>query len=246
MRFQTPDNFRVPHLGLLWNKFRHNYPTIQHAYPIISPRGELLIDNTTGLPLPRVWFINKSDDQLIQLQFDRFYFNWRRRENIYPRYPHVIQSFESVLDTVTEFFGEFELGELNPIDCELSYINHMPKGHEWNTIDELSRVFRDFCWRKKPERFLPNPINIGWNTSFLLPEEAGRLVVSLKQATRTDDKIPLLVLELKATGIGKSTSRLAIREWFDLAREWIARGFADLTTPEVQESIWEREDNART
>jgi uncharacterized protein (TIGR04255 family) len=203
IRFRTPDNLRIPHVGLLWNKFRHNYPIVQHAYPIISPPGDLLIDNSTGLPFPRVWFINKSDDQLIQFQFDCFYFNWRRRESIYPRYPHVIKNFENVLDIVTEFFREFDLGEFNPIDYEISYINHMPKGQEWNTIDDLPRIFRDFRWVNEPGRFLPSPINIGWSTTFLLPEEAGRLFVSLRQATRTDDKMPLLVLELKAVGIGK-------------------------------------------
>ena len=244
IRFQPPDKLRIPHVGLLWDKFRQDYPIIQHAMPISSTKGELLVDDTTGLILPRVWFINKSDDQLIQFQFDRFYFNWRRRENLYPRYPHVISNFEKVIDTVTQFFHEFGLGELNPIDCELSYINHMPKGQEWNTIDDISGIFRDFGWNKTPGRVLPNPIHIGWNTVFLLPDEAGRLGVSIKEATRTDDKISLLILELKCIGIGKSTSRVAIREWFDLAREWIVRGFTDLTTPEVQKSFWEREDDA--
>lgn len=65
-----------------------------------------------------------------------------------------------------------------------------------------------------------------------------------KQATRTKDKVPLLVLELmKTRAIGESASKEAIREWFDLAHEWIVRGFTDLTTTEIQK-IWEREDNA--
>ena len=70
----------------------------------------------------------------------------------------------------------------------------------------------------------------------------GSLTASLKQAIRIEDKVPLLVLELKTRGIGKTVNKKAIREWFDTAREWIVRGFADLTTPEIQE-IWEREKN---
>ena len=56
--------------------------------------------------------------------------------------------------------------------------------------------------------------------------------------------IPLLVLEIKTRGIGESTTKEAIREWFDVAHEWIVRGFTDLTTPEIQK-IWEREENAQ-
>lgn len=243
MRFHTPDKLRFPHIGLLWNKFRLDYPIIQHAPPIASAKGGLLTDDATGLPLPRVWFINKSDDQLIQFQFDRFYFNWRRRQSDYPRYEHVIKNFERVKDYIEAFFNEFELGELKPSEYELSYINHIPKGQGWNTIDDLPRIFSDFVWKQTIERFLPNPANVFWQAEFLLPEKKGHLIVSLKKAIRTEDQVPLLVLELTARGLSESPTKDAVREWFDSAHEWIVRGFTDLTTPEVH-LIWERETNA--
>jgi uncharacterized protein (TIGR04255 family) len=243
MRFDTPDGLRIPHVGFLWNKFRTDYPVIQHASPIASTKGEILVDPTSGIPLPRVWFIKKTDDQLIQFQFDRFYFNWRRRRSRYPRYAHVIKNFEKVLATIGEFFGEFKLGELKPIEYELSYINHIPKGQGWNKIDDLPAIFPDFVWKQTKERFLPNPEKTVWQTEFPMPEKKGHLIVSLKQAIRKEDKVPLLVLELKTRGISESANKKAIREWFDLAHEWIVRGFTDLTTPEIQET-WEREDDA--
>jgi len=243
MRFDTPDRLLIPHSGLFWDKFRDDYPIIQHAPPIASAKGEILIDQATGLPLPRVWFINKSDDQLVQFQIDRFYYNWRRRQSDYPRYDHVIKNFESVLNKIIIFFDELEFGELKPIEYELSYINHIPKGQGWDTIDDLPEIFSDFAWKQTKERFLPNPEKVAWQTEFPLPEKKGHLIVNLKQATRTEDKVPLLVLELKAQGIGESTSKEAILEWFDLAHEWIVRGFTDLTTPAIHK-IWEREENA--
>ena len=184
-----------------------------------------------------------SDDQLVQFQVDRFYFNWRRRQSDYPRYDHVIKNFERVLNTIVNFFSEFELGELKPIEYELSYINHIPNGQGWNTIDDLPRIFSDFVWKKTKERFLPNPEKVAWQTEFSLPEKKGHLIVNLKQATRTEDKVALLVLELKTRGIGESANKEDIRKWFDLAREWIVRGFTDLTTPEIHK-IWELEENA--
>jgi len=241
MRFQTPDKLHIPHIGLLWNKFRKDYLFVQHAPPIAIDKGELLIDSRTGLPLPRVWFINKTDDQLIQFQLDRFYFNWRRRQDKYPRYAYVIEHFEGVLNTIKKFFIEFELGELKPIEYELSYINHIPRGEGWDTIDDLPKIFSDFAWTQKRERFLPNPENVAWHVAFPLPGKKGRLSVSLKQATRTEEKVQIFLLELKAQGIGETTIENAIREWYDVAHEWIVRGFTDLTTPEIQR-VWERED----
>ncbi len=240
MRFHTPAKLRIPHIGLLWNKFRMDYPRIQHAPPITSAKGELLIDQESGLPIQRVWFINKSDDQLIQFQFDRFYFNWRRKEGEYPRYPHVIEHFERVLNIVEIFFKEFDLGDITPIEYELSYINHISKGEGWETIDDLSRIFSDFVWEQRVGRFLPNPSGIVWKTEFPLQEKMGRLAVTLNQATRTEDKVPLFVLELKANGLDNSADKKAFRKWFDAAHEWIVRGFTDITTPEIHQ-IWERE-----
>jgi len=243
VRFNTPGNLFIPHVGLLWEKFRADYPIVQHVPTLASAKGEIPVDSATGTPLPRVWFINKSDDQLIQFQSDRFYFNWRKRQRDYPRYSHVIKNFESVLNNVTIFFDEFELGELRPIEYELSYINQIPRGQGWDTIDDLPKIFSDYVWEKNKERFLPNPEKVSWKKEFLLPEKKGSLIVNLKQAIQIKEKIPLLILELRTRGIDESAKIEGVREWFDLAREWIVRGFTDLTTPEIQK-LWEREDNA--
>lgn len=237
LRFETSNDLKIPHIGLLWDKFRTDYPIIQHTQPIASAKGEITIDMSIGSPLPRLWFINNSGDQLIQFQVDRFFFNWRRIESEYPRYDYVINKFESVHNTIVNFFREFKLGEVVPIEYELSYINHIPNGQGWETIDDLPKIFSDFVWNKTKDRFLPNPIKVSWQTEFLLPDNKGHLIVNLKQATRTKDKVAMLVLELKTRGICESQD---IRNWFDLSHEWIVRGFDDLTSNEIQ-NIWERE-----
>lgn len=84
-----------------------------------------------------------------------------------------------------------ELGEFNPIEYELTYINHMIKDREWNMVDDLSKIFSDFIWKQAPGRFLPNPVNVAWQIEYPLPEKKGHLIVSLKPAIRTEDKIPL-------------------------------------------------------
>jgi hypothetical protein len=79
----------------------------------------------------------------------------------------------SVWEKIVNFFNEFELGEVKPIECELSYINHIPKGQGWNTIDDLPKIFSDFGWMQTTGRFLPNPVNVAWQIGFPLQETMG-------------------------------------------------------------------------
>jgi uncharacterized protein (TIGR04255 family) len=237
-RFERLRHLKVPHIGLLWEKFRNEYPTVQHAVPIATDTS-LLVDEATGLPVPRVWFISKADNELIQFQVDRFYYNWRHRGDDYPRYPSIIKKFEKAKSHLDAFAIELKLGTIEPIECELTYINHIPVGQGWESIIDIPKVIPDFTWQKEKHHFLPNPANVAWQVRFELPEGKGWLNVKLNQATRKG--VPSLILELTARGFGAEKTAEAIRNWFDLAHEWIVRGFTDLTKKEIQETIWKRE-----
>ena len=242
VRFHASDKLYIPHIGLLWDRFKAEYPKVQHAPPLAARTGQLLVDSATGVPIPRVWFVNEVGDELIQFQSDGFYFNWRRREGDYPRYEHVIENFKKVANIIEDFYEEYELGSIEPMEYELTYINHIPKGGGWDSIEDLPRVFSNLNWAQMEGRFLPRPDIVSWQAVFLLPEGKGRLIVSLKQGTRSEDQVAVLILELKVLGIDNSAKKEGLRDWFNLSHEWIVRGFADLTTPEIHE-LWEREDN---
>jgi uncharacterized protein (TIGR04255 family) len=239
-RFERLRGLKVPHIGLLWEKFRNEYPTVQHAIPIASDNS-LSVDEATGIPLPRVWFVSKADNELVQFQSDRLYYNWRHRGDDYPRYTSIIKKFENSKRHLDAFAKELELGTIKPMECELTYINHIPKGHGWERIDDLPKVIGDFSWRKEKHRFLPDPTNIAWQVRFELPKSKGWLNVKLNQATRKVDGIPSLILELTARGLGEEKTEKGMHDWFDLAHDWIVRGFTDLTEKEIQENIWKRE-----
>ena len=241
--FENLDTLKIPHIGLLWERFRNDYPLIEHALPLATNQV-IPIDSATGLALPRVWFIDKAENRLIQVQSNQFYFNWRHRkdQDAYPRYENIVREFKSHLTVLQGFLNDVGLGTLRPSECELTYINQIPKGQGWEIVDDWHNVVTDFCWRKDARRFLPVPANLTWQASFALPDEKGRMRIRLAEAKRKADDMPLLVLELSTRGLGKDKSIEAIWDWYPVAHEWIVRGFTDITSPEMHHKHWERED----
>jgi hypothetical protein len=120
----------------------------------------------------------------------------------------------------------------------MTYVNIIHEGAGWQTIEEVSKVFPDFSWGIRKERFLPNPVGINWRTSFPLPNRGGRLHMDIQTARRLNDNRRLFRFEITARGIGPDISLDAMRSWFDLAHEWIVRGFADYTGLQLQRDVW--------
>ncbi len=192
-------------------------------------------------PLPRIWFVNDSGG-IIQVQRDRFHYNWRKlkTEDAYPRYRNVIENFRTNLSKVETFLKENNLGIIEPLQYEMTYVNHIPQGEGWSTPIEIAQIFPDFAWRTTTSRFLSGLEVVNWRSSFALPNNDGRLHVTIRSAMRKTDRHPILMLELTVRGIGKDKSRQAMWSWFDTAHEWIVRGFADLTSEEIQKKVWRR------
>lgn len=246
--FRPIEGFMAPHLGLLWELYKPDYPRCKEVPPL-APVIELFDKPPTVKlelaelpPLPRIWFEHATGNEIIQVQRDRFHYNWRkvRSEDEYPRYPQVLHAFEQRLSTFVNFVSDSELALITPIQYELSYINHIPRGDGWNALLDIGNVFPDFAWRARHGRLLSDFEDINWRTKFELPEQQGRLHVAIRYATRQDDNRPVLLFELTARGIGKDQSLKKSREWFDLAREWIVRGFTDLTGEALQKDVWRR------
>jgi len=132
-----------------------------------------------------------------------------------------------------------ELGSIQLEQLELTYINHIYQGSGWEEFGQVAKIFPDFNWTHG-QRFLPDPEKINWRTSFMLPDQSGRMHVTIQNAFRRNDKKPLFLFELTVRGIGNNKTIESIWPWFDTAREWIVRGFADLTGAELQQEVWGR------
>ena len=247
--FKPIKTLLTPHFGLLWEKYKSEYPSCREVAPLTTvierfEDGEVTIEFSDVPPLPRIWFIHKNENGIIQVQRDRFVINWRkvRVEDEYPRYHYVKDLFRKTLFQFEHFLEENKLGEIVHLQYEMTYVNHIPQKEGWETLNEIGILLPDFSYRNAPERFLPTPEGINWQTNFKLPDQTGRLHVSIRNASAPVTKIPIILLELTVRGIGPNKTGEGMCQWFDLAHEWIVYGFADLTGKEVQRKVWKRKD----
>jgi uncharacterized protein (TIGR04255 family) len=237
--FKKLEKLKIPSYGLFWADLRKDFPTCEHAAPL-EPNPDS-VDPATGLPLPRIWLIGKTENDLLQLQNDRILYNWRkiRPHDQYPRYHSVVQKFKGHLSVFIELLDRDDLGSFRPLSCELTYVNHLVKGEGWQSVGDLKDLFPDLGWRSG-QRFLPDPTGLGWKMAFDMEQNLGKLTVTLNHGTRKIDAVPILVLQLTAQGSSSNESLDAVWDWFNQAHEWIVRGFADLTDPDVQDRLWNR------
>ena len=244
--FNTLEAFSLPYLGLFWECVRDEYPKCQEVAPLM-PLIENFGENQgstfqlgNDFPVPRIWFLSREEAGIIQVQRDRFLHNWKKSadDSLYPRYHAVIDLFKKHLSTFENFVGEHGLGKVTPIQYEMTYVNHIPQGDNWHDFSDLGGVLHDYDWTRG--RFLTDIEHLNFKTTFALPKNQGRLHVSIRDAKRRSDSKPTLLFELTVRGFPTDQSTEARWQWFDLAREWIVRGFTDLTTQEIQEKVWRR------
>jgi len=249
MQFLPLTEWRSPLVGLLWQSIKQDYPKFKEM-PVLAPMIErfdpVIQTEESSLqlfnapPLPRLFFMDANENWVMQVQNDRFLHNWKRvkDEDEYPRYGLVSERFYQAWEIFLRFCSSENIATPKLTQLEVTYINHIAiKSNPM--VDELNSLFPDIQWQNG-HSFLRRPERILWNVSFLLPEAQGRLHISLRPGQRRKDKTPMLLLELTARGIPASTEMDKIREWFALGREWIVRGFADITSVKEQKGRWQR------
>ncbi len=237
VKFAPLKGWMLPHIGAFWQQVSDEFPRCEHAPPI---GDTIVIDPATGIPVSRVWLINNTDDRLIQLQPGRFLFNWRGRESAgpYPRYETLSKVFFGLFRDFRSFIKKHGLDDMEIIEYELTYINHISEQEGWIFPEHIGRVVGQLAWHDRQYDFLPRPAKMGWQAEFTLHKEFGRLLVKLNPARHAKDDKQLLVLELSARGLPAGAPLNEMKRWFSHAHEWIVRGFEDLTSDEAQKELW--------
>ena len=236
--FDPIANLRAGHLGLLWQKFRPDFPGIEDQH-LTNPIPDEYYNNPDTPPLPRVWFVHKDENELIQMQYNRFVHNWRKKrpDDIYPGYSVVIENFEKYLSCLEDFLSEERLGDITPAQYEITYIDNILEHEGWETITDLEKVFPNFISLKSQNLPSTDIREFSWQILFGLPNDFGQLQLSIRNVRRLIDNRHLLRVEFRAVS---NQPYKPMRGWFNLAHEFIFDLFSSLISDEIQEKYWGR------
>ncbi|UCC30615.1 MAG: TIGR04255 family protein, partial [Phycisphaerales bacterium] len=140
-QYEPLEGFQATAFGLLWQRFREEYPVVEQNPPlaqVIERFGDLTPDEgrvelANIPPLPRLFFVHGTPNWLLQIQSDRFLYNWRRtgESDVYPRFPKVFSRFWSAWGDFLGFCSDEKLGIPKLNQLEVTYINHIVHDEGW-------------------------------------------------------------------------------------------------------------------
>ncbi len=250
VQFQPIKGFGNAHLGLFWQTVREYYPEYQDAIPI-EPQIERFGPDQPRAPSPqlriaaaqpavRLRMSSADGHRMLQLQNGRLVYNWRRLEDgKYPRWHVVEPGFMSAFKALAEFLEAQDLGTVEPNQWEVTYVNHLVQGREWQEHADWPKLLPGLIG--SADKVSSGTLeSLGFHTQFTLPDDAGRLHIELSHgfAGPDDDAPELLVLQLTARGGIDSFRNLT--EGLTIGRESVVRSFADVTG-EGAHRVWEVE-----
>ena len=247
VQFEPLRQWRSHHYGLLWQKFANDFPVVEDKPPL--PPGMEIPLGPAATPtlefmesfLPRVWFHSEDRHKMIQVQNDRFLFNWRKSsdENPYPSFGIVKAEFDQHLAQFKHFLEEARFPALNANQYEVTYVNNIGPDNGYTEFGN-DALFADHQRQNTNGRLLgpTESINLRW--TYQLPKGWGRLTAHAQTAFLSDKNNQKIIrFDVTARGWPGTGSTAEKEEWFIMAHEWITRGFAEMTTVGVQKS-WKR------
>jgi uncharacterized protein (TIGR04255 family) len=237
----------------VWDRyFRERFPQLEERLPVeeISERfGEerlavsmarwQMIDRPVT---PRLWAASEDGRHVVQIQRNAFFSNWLKTADNVPYCPYSErrQEFANQLAYLQEFFHEQKIGQIEPTSWSVTYINHI----DYAGLDCIGPKVAEILtvWTNQfSDDWLSTPDNLVLNFAFPMPNHVGRLNVNLVPIVLPRGKEQALRLDLTARGQLQAKSVTDALDAIDMGHEWIVRGFASLTRPEMHQQ-WGREE----
>ena len=236
IEFSPLEKWEVPHFGLFWQEIRDSYPTFTVQPPLLAPQTEFI----SAGGVVRCWFHHESKTKLIQVQQDRFLYNWQK-PNTYETYPHhesIQPEFAEMWQKFCQFLEANEIGVPMINQCEITYINHLERGREWQKLSDLPNIIN--CWSNLSGNLLNvEPDLVAIQTSYSMPDIEGKLIIQIQPAFDHESAKEILLLRLTASGKPTSFEAADLLSWFEAGRKCVVQSFVDLTSQEMHE-FWGR------
>lgn len=217
-------------VGQFWSRKRADYPKHDVRPPVRQPGFAIL----EGIGPIRSWFISKGDESVIQIQPDRFYFNWRRQGDEYPRFGDH-DGREGVLAHALTEYGQFaaycveELGQPPALrGLELAKIDLVPYANE----EELGQLVPSITSFRTWTKTASPDFNIQ------VAERSGdtELVVLMSNAVVTPDLSAAIRVETRASRpVTNEDPKQSFKQMNVLLNETFARLFSEAAMKRFRE-----------
>jgi uncharacterized protein (TIGR04255 family) len=147
----------------------------------------------------RIMFVNDGDDRVIQIQDDRFYYNWRKRQGDYPSFAETYPEFRRYLQTFEDFLQESGLEATLQNQWELTYFNSIPRGELWSSPSDWPAMLPGLFGRidAQTDTLVLESFSGMWKCE--IPPRRGRLYISA-QHTKSENDQEVLQVHLTARG----------------------------------------------
>lgn len=242
--FKKLTKFAIPHVGLLWQEYQPAFQNFLEVPPLEEPQesateNSVFMQELSGIPLPRFWFITNQDDEVIQIQNDRFLYNWKPGNDPtqYPRLESIYGKFQGAYEKFETFITESDLGTLDFIAYELTYSNTISAESGYFGVESLASIVPGMAGQIST---LDGQVPVGVRcfTRYDIEEIGGFGLIEVRTFKKKDTLVPGLFLMLTVKGYPVDPLSMSRTAWFQKAREWISRNFTDITSSEVQTNYW--------
>lgn len=141
IEFAAVPGWGVQYLGLFWADIRDRFPRFEQQPAVLTP-SPIVQFNIMSMPI-RGWFIDPTDTRVVQVQHDRFSYNWRERpsHDRYPNYEILQPEFQREWETFQRFLSRAGLPIPRITVARVVYVNHIPHGQGWKPHATWEKLF---------------------------------------------------------------------------------------------------------
>lgn len=231
-------------MGRFWPKIADRFPhveTMAASPPMMEdfstgPQPQVIFQMAPS-PSPRFLLQSEARSALLQIQPDRFVYNWLREpgDAEYPRYRRLRAEFIELYELFAQTCAE-QGRELTPTWCEVTYINPIEAPPLVDAPDSAAAVLSRL--RTIQLDGLPAPEDTSLNEHYLLQRAGvpyGRFHVAVANGFRVTDNARIIMVTLTARGLVETPDLAGVLNLLDDGRGLIVKGFRDLTTNRMHE-----------
>ena len=248
MHFARLAGWNILHLGQIYDHFKTLYPHAVLVPPVVEPRdlaqGTI---NPEDLPI-RAIFTNSENTELVQVQPSLFLRNWKRsrQTEAYTHYRILKPRFQEDWNKFTGFLRENSLRYPQVIQCEVTYVNHLLRGRDWESYNDLAKLIKLIAPRTpistsgRLYKFLPEAAAVSLNVGYHLSDTGVSLQISIPSAISKPDGSEVIQMAVTAKAAPRLNTEEAFWEAIDCCHDAVILGFDDVITEDAQRTWGKR------